>query len=105
MPTMTSGRRSLIRKRRTRAKHRELFRGHGKELQRQHREVEHHAPADLEQRRVRIPVNHHVPDVPGQAEIEHQAHHNSDVAEEGGQDGGPNDGVIFFQTENVDRRR
>ena len=84
---------------------RKLFCRDGKELQRQHGQVQHHAPAHFKQRRMRIPVHHHVPDVPGQAQVEEQAERNRCVAEERGQHGRPHDGVEPFQLEDVDHGR
>ena len=80
----------------------DLLGGHRQELQRQYREIEHHAPADLEQRRVGVPVDEHVPDVPRQAEIEHEAHRHGQVAEKRRQDRRADDRVEALELEDVD---
>ncbi len=77
---------------------------HAGELQRQHRGVEHHAPADLEHHGARVPHHQRVPDVPGPAQVEQQRHHDQRVAEEGGQDGGPHDRLEPLEVEDVDHR-
>ena len=102
MPTMTSGRVSRPQQADDRGRPGEPLEHHRRELQRQHRRVEHHAHGHLEERRVQVPVEHRAPDVPRAAEVHHQAEDDGQVAEEGGQDGGPHHGVIALPAEDVD---
>src|SRR5208337_4670248 len=68
----------------------------------QHRGVEHDAPGNLEEDRVGVPHYHGVPDAPGLAQVEEEPHHKYQVAHEGRELGGPQQGLELFQVEDID---
>ncbi len=74
----------------------------GHELERQHGQVEHHAPADLEKRRVGLPEEDHPPDVPGSPQVRHQPECHRDISEEGGQYRRTHQSVIAIEVKDVD---
>ena len=81
----------------------EVLQHDGRELQRQHRGVEHHAIGNLKHHRMRIAHDQRMPDIPGQPQVIHQGSANQHVAEERSQDGGPNDRMEALDVEDLDR--
>ncbi len=84
--------------------HVKTFKDIGAELQGQDGGVEQHAPTDLEEGRMRVPVDDDVPDAPGLPQVYHQSEDDHQVAQEGGQDGRADDGVVLLEAEDVHRR-
>ncbi len=74
-----------------------------RELDGEHRQVGHHADADLEQHRSVVPVDHHVPDALGMTQVNQQSDGHHDVAEEGGQHGRTKQGLKFLDAQDVHR--
>jgi hypothetical protein len=64
------------------------FEHNRRKLDGEHREIGHHADADLKQHRGVIPVDHHVPDAQRLTEVNEQGNGDHDVAQEGGEHGG-----------------
>ncbi len=81
--------------------HVESFEHDGRELERKHRGVEHHAIGDLEHHRVWIAHDEGMPDVVGLAEIEHQRRGDENVSEEGCENRRPNDGMQALDIKDV----
>jgi hypothetical protein len=73
----------------------------GRELQRQDRRVEHHAPGHLEHDRVRVPEDQRVPDAPGLPQVEHQPDDDEQVSHEPGQQGRAHDRLEALDVEQV----
>ena len=81
----------------------ELLQDDGGELQGQHGGVEDDAPGDLEHHRVRVPHDQGVPEVVRPAQVDHQHQHHQQVADEGGEDGRTDDGLVVMGVEQVHR--
>ena len=85
----------------------EGFAKDGREFDVLHREIDHHAQADLEQHRVALPhVRHHgVPDVVPAADIGQEPRDIEGVPKQRRQQGGTCDGVVMLAMEYVHKRR
>ncbi len=81
-----------------------MFQNHRRELEGEHRQVEHHADGNFEQHRVVLPVDHGMPDIPRQTQVVEESHRDGEVAQQGGQDRRTHTRSVFLETKDVHGR-